>query len=34
LALLKRQILAKSNAFLGKPILHAVLFSDFSTIEQ
>ena len=34
LALLKRKILAKSNELLGKPILRAVLFSDFSFIEQ
>lgn len=34
LALLKRKILAKSNELLGKPILQAVLFSDFSFIEQ
>ena len=34
LALLKRKILTKSNELLGKPILHAVLFSDFSYIEQ
>jgi hypothetical protein len=34
LALLKRKILAKSNELLGKPILHTVLFSDFSYIEQ
>ena len=34
LALLKRKILAKSNELLGKPMLHTVLFSDFSFIEQ
>jgi flagellar FliL protein len=34
LALLKRKILAKSNDLLGKPILHTVVFSDFSFIEQ
>jgi flagellar FliL protein len=34
LALLKRKILAKSNELLGKPLLHTVLFSDFSYIEQ
>ena len=34
LALLKRKILAKSNELLGKPLLKAVLFSDFSYIEQ
>jgi hypothetical protein len=34
LALLKRRILAKSNDLLGKPLLHSVVFSDFSFIEQ
>jgi flagellar basal body-associated protein FliL len=34
LALLKRKILAKSNDLLGKPLLHTVVFSDFSFIEQ
>jgi flagellar FliL protein len=34
LALLKRKILAKSNELLGKLLLKAVLFSDFSYIEQ
>jgi hypothetical protein len=34
LALLKRRILAKSNDLLGKPLLHAVVFSDFSFVEQ
>ena len=34
LALLKRRILAKSNDLLGKPVLHTVVFSDFSFIEQ
>jgi hypothetical protein len=34
LALLKRRILAKSNDLFGKPLLHAVVFSDFSFIEQ
>ena len=34
LALLKRRILAKSNDLLGKPLLHSVLFSDFSFVEQ
>jgi hypothetical protein len=34
LALLKRRILAKSNELFGKPLLHAVVFSDFSFIEQ
>lgn len=34
LALLKRRILAKSNDLLGKPLLHSIVFSDFSFIEQ
>jgi flagellar FliL protein len=34
LALLKRRILAKSNDLLGKPMLHEVVFSDFSFVEQ
>ena len=34
LALLKRRILAKSNDLFGKPLLRAVVFSDFSFIEQ
>src|SRR3954462_13386610 len=34
LALLKRRILAKSNALLGKPLLHSIVFSDFSFVEQ
>ena len=34
LALLKRKILAKSNELLGGQTLHAVVFSDFSFIEQ
>ena len=34
LALLKRRILAKSNDLLGKPLLHSVVFSDFSFVEQ
>lgn len=34
LALIKRRILAKSNDLLGTPILHSVVFSDFSFIEQ
>jgi flagellar FliL protein len=34
LALLKRRILAKSNDLFGKPLLHSVVFSDFSFIEQ
>ena len=34
LGLIKRRILAKSNILLGKPILKAVLFSDFTYLEQ
>jgi flagellar FliL protein len=34
LALLKRRILAKSNDLLGKPLLHSIVFSDFSFVEQ
>jgi hypothetical protein len=34
LTLLKRRILAKSNDLLGKPLLHSVVFSDFSFVEQ
>ena len=30
LGLIKRRILAKSNELLGKPILHSVVFSEFS----
>jgi len=34
LGLIKRQILDKTNATLGKPLLRAVIFSDFSFVEQ
>ncbi|HEX5103354.1 MAG TPA: hypothetical protein VFV87_06065 [Pirellulaceae bacterium] len=34
LALLKRRILAKSNELFGQPMLHSVVFSDFSFVEQ
>lgn len=34
LGLIKRQILAKSNALLGKRLLRSVMFSDFTFIEQ
>jgi len=34
LGLIKRRILEKSNEALGKPLLRAVVFSDFSFIEQ
>lgn len=34
LGLIKRRILEKSNQLLGRPILQAVVFSDFSFVEQ
>jgi hypothetical protein len=34
LGLIKRKILEKSNQTLGKPLLQAVVFSDFSFVEQ
>jgi hypothetical protein len=34
LGLIKRQILEKTNALLGKPILRAVIVSEFSYMEQ
>ena len=34
LGLIKRKILEKTNHTLGKPFLKAVIFSDFSFIEQ
>jgi flagellar FliL protein len=34
LGLIKRQILGKTNALLGKPLLREVIVSDFSYIEQ
>jgi flagellar FliL protein len=34
LGLVKRQILDKTNRTLGKPLLHAVIISDFSFVEQ
>lgn len=34
LGLLKRRILTTTNKTLGKPLLHTVVFSDFSFIEQ
>ena len=34
LGLIKRKILEKTNPLLGKPYLQAVIFSDFSFIEQ
>jgi len=34
LGLVKRKILEKTNRILGKPLLRAVIFSDFSFLEQ
>jgi flagellar basal body-associated protein FliL len=34
LGLIKRKIMDKTNRMLGKPFLQAVIFSDFSFIEQ
>jgi flagellar FliL protein len=34
LGLIKRQILAKTNALLGEPLLKEVVFSDFVVVEQ
>jgi flagellar FliL protein len=34
LGLIKRKILEKTNRMFGKPLLRAVIFSDFSFIEQ
>jgi len=34
LGLLRRRILETSNATLGKPLPQAVVFSDFSFVEQ
>lgn len=34
LGLIKRRILEKSNAVLGKPLLRSVVFSDFAFVEQ
>ena len=34
LGLIKRQILEKTNALLGKPLLRGVIVSDFSYMEQ
>ena len=34
LGLIKRRILEKSNALLGKPVLKSVVFSDFAYMEQ
>jgi flagellar FliL protein len=34
LGLIKRQILEKTNALLGKALLRAIVVSDFSYLEQ
>jgi len=34
LGLLKRKILEKTNHILGKPMVHSVVFSDYSFIDQ
>lgn len=34
LGLIKRRILEKSNALFGEPLLQAVVFSDYSFLEQ
>lgn len=34
LGLIKRRILEKSNRLLGKSVLHSIVFSDFSFVEQ
>ena len=34
LGLIKRQILEKTNALLGKPLVKVVIISDFSYMEQ
>lgn len=34
LGLIKRQILEKTNRTLGKPVLQAIVFSDFVAVEQ
>jgi flagellar FliL protein len=34
LGLLKRTILEKTNAILGKPLLKLVVFSDFSFVQM
>jgi flagellar FliL protein len=34
LGLIKRRILETTNKALGKPLLQAVMFSDFSFVEQ
>lgn len=34
LALIKRQVLTKTNSLLGEPLLKEVIFSDFAIVEQ
>jgi flagellar basal body-associated protein FliL len=34
LGLVKRKIMEKTNRMIGKPMLHSVIFSDFSFVEQ
>jgi flagellar basal body-associated protein FliL len=34
LGLVKRKIMEKTNRMIGKPLLHSVIFSDFSFVEQ
>jgi flagellar FliL protein len=34
LGLIKRKIMEKTNRMIGKSMLHSVIFSDFSFIEQ
>lgn len=34
LGLLKRKILEKTNSILGKPMVHSIVFSEFSFVEQ
>ena len=34
LGLIKRQILAKTNALLGEPMIKEVIFSEFAVVEQ
>lgn len=34
LGLLKRKILEKTNNILGKPMVHSIVFSEFSFVEQ
>ena len=34
LGLVKRKIMEKTNHMIGKPLLHSIIFSDFSFVEQ